>query len=47
MKTKKIYLEPEIKIVDVKIPYALLAGSGSQSGLTTPTGTDWEEEIED
>ncbi len=47
MKAKKIYMQPEMKTVVMAMPSALLAGSGAQSGLITPTGTDWGEEIED
>jgi len=43
MKTKKVYMEPEIKIVDVKISFALMAGSGNQSGVD-PSGQDWTDE---
>ena len=47
MKTKKIYMEPEMKTVVVSMPTALLAGSGG--GLITPTdnnisGQDWEDD---
>ena len=43
MKTKKVYMEPEIKIVDVKISSALMAGSGQDSGVN-PSGEDWTDE---
>ena len=46
MKTKKVYLEPEIKIVEVKISTALMAGSGTDAGLN-PGGNTWGDEIED
>ncbi len=46
MKTKKQYMQPEMKTVVVAMPSALLAGSGA--GLITPTsgtpvieGDDW------
>ena len=45
MKTKKEYMQPEMKIVVISMPSALLAGSGA--GLITPTdgpsGEDWGE----
>ncbi len=44
MKTKKEYMQPEMKTVEMTMPSALLAGSGANSGLITPTGTDWGEE---
>ncbi len=47
MKTKKEYMQPEMKTVELAMPSALLAGSGQQSGLITPTGQDWSDEIED
>ena len=47
MKTKKVYMQPEMKTVELAMPSALLAGSGANSGLITPTGTGWNEEIED
>ncbi len=47
METKKVYIQPEMKTVELTMPSALLAGSGLQSGLITPTGQDWSEEIED
>ena len=37
MKTKNIYMQPEMKTVVMAMPSALLAGSGA--GLITPTGT--------
>jgi len=49
MKTKKVYMEPEMKTVELAMPSALLAGSGA--GLITPTdstpvigGDDWTDE---
>jgi hypothetical protein len=49
MKTKKQYMQPEMKTVELAMPSALLAGSGA--GLITPTdstpiigGEDWEED---
>ena len=49
MKTKKQYMEPEMKTVELAMPSALLAGSGA--GLITPTsgtpdigGDDWTDE---
>ena len=36
MKTKNIYMQPEMKTVELAMPSALLAGSGA--GLITPTG---------
>ena len=44
MKTKKEYIQPEMKTVVMAMPSALLAGSGEQSGLITPTGQDWTDE---
>lgn len=44
MKAKKIYMQPEMKTVEMTMPSALLAGSGLQSGLITPTGTNWDGE---
>ena len=44
MKTKKEYTQPEMKTVVMAMPSALLAGSGEQSGLITPTGQDWTDE---
>ena len=41
MKTKKVYMQPEMKTVELAMPSALLAGSGNQSGLLAPGGTDW------
>jgi hypothetical protein len=45
MKTKKFYIQPEMKTVVMAMPSALLAGSGA--GLLTPTdgptGDDWGE----
>ena len=47
MKTKKQYMEPEMKTVVLTMPSALLAGSGA--GLITPTGSggvtgdDWDD----
>lgn len=37
MKTKKLYMEPEMKTVVLAMPSTLLAGSGAD--LNTPTGT--------
>ncbi len=46
MKTKKEYMQPEMKTVELAMPSALLAGSGAN--LITPTsgvsGEDWEED---
>ena len=46
MKTKKQYMEPEMKTVELAMPSALLAGSGAS--LITPTsgieGDDWVDE---
>ena len=42
MNTKKEYMQPEMKTVELTMPSALLAGSGNQSGLITPTGESWE-----
>jgi len=51
MKTKKQYMQPEMNTVELAMPSALLAGSGAQSGLLTPTdstpvigGQDWEDD---
>lgn len=45
MKTKNIYMQPEMKTVELAMPSALLAGSGN--GLVTPTsgvgGDDWDD----
>ena len=41
MKTKKVYMQPEMKTVVMTMPSALLAGSGEPSGLLAPGGTDW------
>ena len=43
MKTKKLYMEPEMKTVVMVMPTALLAGSGANSG-TNPSGQDWEDD---
>ena len=43
MNTKKAYVEPEMKIVVLAMPAALLAGSGADTS-TTPTGDDWYDE---
>ena len=51
METKKVYMQPEMKTVELTMPSALLAGSGAS--LITPTsgigasGSSWGEEIED
>ena len=37
MNTKKVYMQPEMKTVELMMPSALLAGSGA--GLITPTGS--------
>ena len=46
MNTKKQYMEPEMKTVELAMPSALLAGSGAN--LITPTsgitGEDWVDE---
>ena len=51
METKKVYMQPEMKTVELTMPSALLVGSGA--GLITPvttgTGTgiegqDWTDE---
>jgi len=51
MKTKKEYMQPEMKTVELAMPSALLAGSGA--GLITPVptspgtgveGDDWTDE---
>ena len=43
MKTKKLYIEPEMKTVVLVMPAALLAGSGADAS-TIPTGDDWIDE---
>ena len=46
MKTKKQYMQPEMKTVELAMPSALLAGSGAD--LITPTsgvtGDEWTDE---
>ncbi len=48
MKTKKVYMQPEMNTVVLAMPAALLAGSGAS--LITPTsgigasGEDWEDD---
>ena len=46
MKTKKEYMQPEIKTVVIATPSSLLAGSGDTFTTPTdgPTGEDWGEE---
>ena len=44
MKAKKQYMQPEMKTVVMAMPSSLLAGSGEQSGLLTPTGDSWEDD---
>ena len=48
MKTKKVYMQPEMKTVVLAMPSTLLAGSGA--GLISPTsgtqvigGEDWDD----
>lgn len=43
MKTKRLYMEPEMKTVVMNMPTALLAGSGADSG-TNPSGQDWDDD---
>ena len=40
MKTKKAYMEPEMKTVVMSMPMALMAGSGENAGVG-PSGEDW------
>ena len=46
MKTKKVYMQPEMKTIVLSMPFALLTGSGTDAGLN-PGGTAWGDETED